>query len=183
MKGLCDEIHAMGLKAGIYSTPWITSYAKFPGGSSDDPAGRLGPRRWRTRSTGGIGKYLVCRQRRQPVGGLGIRLSEVRLESQRPRARDEMSKALRACGRDIVFSLSNSAPFEHAADWAGWPTAGAPPATSGTTGTWRRWRTASRNRLHPGPLGAVRRPGPLERSGHAGGRLRGLGPAAARDAA
>ena len=29
----------MGLKAGIYSTPWITSYAKFAGGSSDDPAG------------------------------------------------------------------------------------------------------------------------------------------------
>ena len=39
MKGLCDEIHAMGLKAGIYSTPWITSYAKYVGGSSDDPAG------------------------------------------------------------------------------------------------------------------------------------------------
>ena len=29
MKELCDEIHAMGLKPGIYSTPWITSYAKF----------------------------------------------------------------------------------------------------------------------------------------------------------
>ena len=27
MKKLCDDIHAMGLKAGIYSTPWITSYA------------------------------------------------------------------------------------------------------------------------------------------------------------
>ena len=37
MKGLCDTIHGMGLKPGIYSTPWITSYAKFPGGSSDDP--------------------------------------------------------------------------------------------------------------------------------------------------
>ncbi len=53
MKGLCDEIHALGLKAGIYSTPWITSYARFPGGSSDDPVGRLGPRRWPTGSTGG----------------------------------------------------------------------------------------------------------------------------------
>ena len=37
MKKLCDDIHGMGLKAGIYSTPWITSYAKFAGGSSDDP--------------------------------------------------------------------------------------------------------------------------------------------------
>ena len=31
---------------------------------------------------------------------------------------EEMSKALRSSGRDIVFSLSNSASFEHAADWA-----------------------------------------------------------------
>ncbi len=31
-----------------------------------------------------------------------------------------MSKALRACRRDIVFSLSNAAPFDHAADWAKW---------------------------------------------------------------
>ena len=42
MKGLCDEIHNLGLKAGIYSTPWITSYARFPGGSSDDPSGAWG---------------------------------------------------------------------------------------------------------------------------------------------
>ena len=30
----------------------------------------------------------------------------------------EMQDALKASGRDMVFSLSNSAPFEHAADWA-----------------------------------------------------------------
>src|SRR5208283_2381540 len=29
MKGLCDEIHKMGLRAGIYSTPWITSYGSY----------------------------------------------------------------------------------------------------------------------------------------------------------
>jgi alpha-galactosidase len=32
----------------------------------------------------------------------------------------EMSVALRATGRDIVFSLSNSAPFQEAADWSRW---------------------------------------------------------------
>ena len=56
MKGLCDEIHALGLKAGIYSTPWITSYAKFAGGSSDDPAGP-GRRSWPTRSSGGTASF------------------------------------------------------------------------------------------------------------------------------
>ena len=27
MKGLCDDIHGLGFKVGIYSTPWVTSYA------------------------------------------------------------------------------------------------------------------------------------------------------------
>ncbi len=36
---MCDEIHALGLKVGIYSTPWTTSYARYIGGSSDDPNG------------------------------------------------------------------------------------------------------------------------------------------------
>ena len=39
LKGLCDDLHKMGLKAGTYSTPWITSYASYPGGSSDSPDG------------------------------------------------------------------------------------------------------------------------------------------------
>src|SRR5262249_217307 len=40
MKGLCDQIHGMGLRTGIYSTPWITSYAGYVGGSSNDPEGK-----------------------------------------------------------------------------------------------------------------------------------------------
>ena len=39
MKTLCDDLHAMGLKVGNYSTTWRTSYAGFVGGSSDDPDG------------------------------------------------------------------------------------------------------------------------------------------------
>jgi alpha-galactosidase len=39
MKAMCDEIHALGLKAGIYSTPWVTSYAKYAGGSAENPEG------------------------------------------------------------------------------------------------------------------------------------------------
>ena len=30
------EVHALGLKIGIYSTPWVTSYAGYPGGSSEN---------------------------------------------------------------------------------------------------------------------------------------------------
>jgi len=52
MKGLCDEIHNLGLKAGIYSTPWITSYASYPGGSSDDPDGAWSKALANQRTTG-----------------------------------------------------------------------------------------------------------------------------------
>ena len=41
MKGLCDEIHNLGLKVGIYSTPWTISYAGHVGGSSENDDGHL----------------------------------------------------------------------------------------------------------------------------------------------
>jgi alpha-galactosidase len=45
-----------------------------------------------------------------------------------------MSKALRKSGRDIIFSLSNTAPFEHAADWARWAN-----SWRTTSDIWERW--------------------------------------------
>jgi len=39
MRALCGYLHSLGLKAGIYSTPWTTSYAGFAGGSSDKEDG------------------------------------------------------------------------------------------------------------------------------------------------
>ena len=41
MKGLCDYIHSLGLKTGIYSTPWVRTYFGYTGGSSDDKDGFL----------------------------------------------------------------------------------------------------------------------------------------------
>jgi len=41
MKGMVDELHAMGFKAGLYSTPWVGTYAGYPGESSDFEDGRL----------------------------------------------------------------------------------------------------------------------------------------------
>jgi alpha-galactosidase len=36
LQKMCDYVHSLGLKAGIYSTPWMGSYAGFPGGSCDN---------------------------------------------------------------------------------------------------------------------------------------------------
>ena len=82
MTGLCDEIHQMGLKAGIYSTPWITSYASYPGGSSDDPEGA-----WDKATQAKVpfttsARYHFDSRRRQGMGGLGLRLPQIRLEPE-----------------------------------------------------------------------------------------------------
>jgi alpha-galactosidase len=37
------EIHDLGLKAGIYSSPWVTTYDRHIGGTSEDPQGKWSP--------------------------------------------------------------------------------------------------------------------------------------------
>lgn len=39
MKSMCREIHRLGLKAGIYSTPWMGTYAGYIGGTSPNSKG------------------------------------------------------------------------------------------------------------------------------------------------
>jgi alpha-galactosidase len=34
MQGIADQIHALNLKVGIYHTPWVQSYAGYPGASA-----------------------------------------------------------------------------------------------------------------------------------------------------
>ena len=172
----------MGLKPGIYSTPWITSYAKFTGGSSDDPSGAWSEKQandkcWRH------GKYSFAANDARQWAAWGFDYLKYDWNPNDVPHVEEMSKALRQSGRDIVYSLSNSAPFAHAADWARlancWRTTG---------DIWDYWDhsddewrySVSEIGFHAGPLGAVCRPGPLERPGHAGGGLRGMGPATAR---
>ena len=117
MKGLCDEVHAMGLKAGIYSTPWITSYAKFAGGSSDDPAGAwseklANEKYWRH------GKYSFAANDARQWAAWGFDYLKYDWNPNDLPHVEAMSVALRQSGRDIVYSLSNAAPFAQAADWA-----------------------------------------------------------------
>ena len=116
MKGLCDEIHGMGLKAGIYSTPWITSYAKFAGGSSDDPAvawsQKLANEKFQRHGTT---SFAANDARQWAAWGFDY-LKYDWFPNDVPHV-EEMSKALRVSGRDIVYSLSNAAPIANAEDW------------------------------------------------------------------
>lgn len=120
MKGLCEAIHRMGLKVGIYSTPWTTSYAEYIGGSSENPDGS-----WekptipksgnvnKKRLPWAIGKYsfAVNDAKQWAVWGIDY-LKYDWNPNEEPETR-EMYEALRASGRDIILSLSNSMPFEN----------------------------------------------------------------------
>ena len=118
-QALVDSIHAMGLKVGIYSTPYISSYAGYLGASSNYKEGG------ETRDSimadhqayKKIGEFRFETNEANQMAAWGIDYLKydwrVDLESA-----ERMAAALRNSGRDIVFSLSNSAPFAQAEDWA-----------------------------------------------------------------
>ena len=142
MKKLCDEIHAMGLKVGIYSTPWITTYAKYAGGSSDSPDGAW-TKEMATDKYWRLGKHSFAEQDARQWAEWGIDyLKYDWMPNDVPSVR-AMSQALRKTGRDIVFSMSNRAPFANAAELAElsecWRTTGDIYDRWGRDGQNREW--------------------------------------------
>jgi alpha-galactosidase len=114
---MVDYIHGLGLKVGIYSTPWITSYAGYTGGSSDLKSGyfpdtvRNNKRKYRH-----IGKYRFEENDAKQMAEWGIDYLKYDWRIEVPSA-ERMAKALRKSGRDIFYSISNAAPFSEINDW------------------------------------------------------------------
>ncbi|UCD28855.1 MAG: putative Ig domain-containing protein [Planctomycetota bacterium] len=117
MKGLCDYVHDLGLKIGLYSTPWISTYSNFCGGSSDNPDGSW-TRTKDQRSERRIGKYTFETNDVTQWAEWGFDFLKYDWNPIDVPSTERMANTLRKCGRDVVYSLSNSASFEHAADWA-----------------------------------------------------------------
>ena len=120
LKKFCDEIHAMGLKAGIYSTPWITSYAVYPGGSADTADGKWtkppGPKTVNRKiKPWHLGDVSFAVADAKQWAEWGIDYLKYDWSPNEPTETKAMADALRASGRDIIYSLSNNAPFQHAA--------------------------------------------------------------------
>ena len=122
MKGLCDAVHKLGLKVGIYSTPWVSSYAGYSGGSAGEPgyvashpqfdADEMKKRKWYE----GADRCEAPDARQFAAWGIDyLKYDWNPIEAP---AVTRMRDALRAGGRDIVYSLSNNAPFEKARLWA-----------------------------------------------------------------
>ena len=117
-KAMVDSIHARGLKLGLYSTPWITSYAGYPGGSSNFENGIFPDSvRDNKRAYRYIGKYRFENNDAKQMADWGVDYLKYDWRLELPSA-ERMSIALQQSGRDILYSLSNSAPFALAKDWA-----------------------------------------------------------------
>jgi alpha-galactosidase len=114
MGGLCDYVHSLGLKIGIYSTPWITSYAGYIGGSSDDPNGS-----WQRladyESNKRLGKYAFDTNDAQQYAQWGIDYLKFDWHTHQEPQIAAMANALKASGRDIIYSLSAGMSFDKAA--------------------------------------------------------------------
>ncbi|NQU53655.1 MAG: glycoside hydrolase family 27 protein, partial [Bacteroidetes bacterium] len=118
IKGMVETIHSLGLKAGIYSTPYISSYGSYVGGSSEFPNGgethdtiKINKQPFMH-----IGKYRFETNdaRQMAEWGFDFLKYDWRIDVE---STERMSNALKNSGRDIVFSLSNNAPFEKVNDW------------------------------------------------------------------
>ena len=115
---MIDYIHAKGLKLGVYSTPMLTTYAGYVGASSLFPTGDFPDSiRANKRSYRYIGPYRFedADAKQMAKWGVDYLKYDWRIEL---RSAEIMSEALKKSGRDIHYSISNSAPFANAKDWA-----------------------------------------------------------------
>lgn len=111
-----DEIHKLGLKAGIYSTPWVESYGHHIGGSANNPEGlfertKENVKRNKKLIPYAIGNYTFYDNDAKQFALWGFDYLKYDWNPAELPETKAMYDALRATNRDVVYSLSNSIPF------------------------------------------------------------------------
>jgi alpha-galactosidase len=113
--GMVQEIHRLGLKAGIYTTPWVTSYGKHIGGSSEDSQGAWNAAINAADSNNhsqkipyAIAQYHFAVPDAKQFALWGFDYVKYDWAPIHLADTKEMYDALRATGRDMLFSLSNN---------------------------------------------------------------------------
>ncbi len=122
MKALGDSLHARGLKFGIYSGPWCSTYASHIGSSCDNEDGTYW---WVTQGMvdeyckadrkqidkekiRSFGKYSFARADARQWADWGVDYLKYDWNPNDEWWMRDMREALDATGRDIVYSISNS---------------------------------------------------------------------------
>ncbi|HEX7903211.1 MAG TPA: putative Ig domain-containing protein [Chitinophagaceae bacterium] len=121
MQGLCDEVHKIGLKIGTYSTPWTESYGHHIGGSSMNAEGifertKENIPRNKKQLPYAIGTYKFWENDVKQFAAWGFDYLKYDWNPIEFSETKEMYDLLRASGRDIILSLSNSTPFASIAE-------------------------------------------------------------------
>ncbi|MHA1675342.1 MAG: putative Ig domain-containing protein [Promethearchaeota archaeon] len=127
MGAMCEKIHNLGLKVGIYSTPWVGSYAGYIGGSipnaNSDFSKWIVPDKRRLEKNQLFGNPIWRRKKlwffgqdmsRHDVAQWaewGIDLLKYDWNPNDKVHIIQMGEYLHDCGRDMVYSLSNTIPF------------------------------------------------------------------------
>ena len=111
MKGLVDYVHSKGLKIGIYSSPWVQTYAGYVGGSADTNDGKI------TDPSRRLGEFLFVENDVKQWVEWGFDYLKYDWVVNDVKNTSEMMECLRKSGRDIVFSISNAAPFDLVEEW------------------------------------------------------------------
>lgn len=137
MPGLARQVHQLGLKFGIYSTPWRGTYEGHIGSYSDEAdgsyewvkagdcneffrIGRDGNNDWdrKRRENWRHGRYSFVRQDVTQWIGWGVDYLKYDWKPNDVEHTREIAEYLHAADRDVVLSLSNKAPFWDAAHWS-----------------------------------------------------------------
>ncbi len=114
IKAMVDEIHGMGLKAGLYHTPWVVSYGGRLGGSSQredgnwDTTVNFKAKKNAKELPFAIGRYRFTYEDARQFADWGFDYLKLDWGPVEAAPTREWHQALRLTGRDIVLSLSNN---------------------------------------------------------------------------
>ena len=123
MKALGDYIHSLGLKFGIYSTPWVSTYASHIGSSCDNPEGtywwveqglvdeyyKLDRKKLDKEKIRYYGEYSFAKNDVRQWADWGVDYLKYDWNLNDVWWLKDMREAIDASGRDIVYSISNKA--------------------------------------------------------------------------
>lgn len=114
MKRLSEDVHNLGLKLGIYTSPWTNTYEGFVGSSSDNADGswtRPDPPR---SGTGKFGKYLFYENDAKQWAEWGIDYCKFDWKIDSVFRVQAIRQALDATGRDFILEISNDGKLKDA---------------------------------------------------------------------
>ncbi len=104
---LSNQLHENGLKFGVYSTPWITSFAGYCGTSSDSINGYWSKETFGSRKFIKHGKYSFEKNDIDQFVNWGVDYLKYDWNPIDSISLVKMGKEIKRANRDITFSISN----------------------------------------------------------------------------